>query len=104
MNLELVIITAVVLYVLVRLVYSRSDKEKVCTACGYAGYAKHAAKGSFIIEVILWLCFIIPGLIYSIWRQCSYRYICPKCNHETVIPLDSPIGRKLVEETKTRKD
>ena len=36
-------------------------------------------KGSLLIELFLWCCFVIPGLIYSLWRQCSYHSGCPYC-------------------------
>jgi len=45
----------------------------ICANCGHLGDEKQVTKGSFGIEVILWLCFLIPGLIYSLWRLSS-RY------------------------------
>jgi len=56
-------------------------------------------KGYFIVEVILWLCFILPGLIYSLWRHTTTAYnVCPKCSHPNMIPSDTPIGKKLISE------
>jgi hypothetical protein len=72
--------------------------EIVCKACGYHGTPGSITKGSFAIEVILWLCFIIPGLIYSFWRLSSRGSNCPTCGSTEVIPVDSPIGRKLLGE------
>lgn len=48
----------------------------VCTACGYVGEPTTATKGSFGVELVLWLCLIIPGLIYSIWRLSSRHDAC----------------------------
>jgi hypothetical protein len=70
--------------------------DYVCTNCGYRGFPKKVVKGSFIIEVILWLAFFIPGLIYSIWRLTSKYNACPKCLQPTMIPTDTPIGQKLI--------
>ena len=70
----------------------------ICTMCGYVGYSKKITRGSFLMEVLLWLLFIFPGLIYSVWRQVSKYKACPMCKNATMIPLDSPVGRQLREE------
>jgi predicted RNA-binding Zn-ribbon protein involved in translation (DUF1610 family) len=72
--------------------------DVICKTCGFHGSSTTATKGSFLIEVILWLCFLIPGLIYSIWRISSRSDACPKCGSSEVIPIDSPLGRKLMQE------
>lgn len=72
-------------------------KEMVCTECGYVGKPKRLTKGSALIEIILYLTFIIPGIIYSIWRLSNTVNICPKCKKESMIPMDSPRGREIVE-------
>ncbi len=64
--------------------------------CGYVGYPKKHTKGSILIEILLWLFLILPGLIYSIWRLTTKQMICPKCKNPTMIPTDSPMGAKLV--------
>jgi len=56
---------------------------------------KKTMKGSFLIEVILWLTFIIPGVIYSIWRLANTPLVCPKCGKESLIPTDTPKGVEL---------
>jgi hypothetical protein len=73
-------------------------KEMICSSCGYVGNSKMNAKGSIGIEIVLWLCFIIPGLIYSLWRQSSYHPICPKCGNPSMIPIDTPRGEKMLAE------
>ena len=71
----------------------------ICTNCGFSGPGKRSMKGSFIIELGLWLFLIIPGLIYSIWRQGTKAYnVCPKCSYPNMIPSDTPIGKKLISE------
>lgn len=72
--------------------------EIVCTSCGYVGEPRAITKGSIWIEVVLWLCFLIPGLIYSIWRLSSRHDGCPSCGHTTLIPIDSPMAQKFVRE------
>ena len=72
--------------------------DLVCTTCGHVGKATSITKGSFLIEVVLWLCFLIPGLIYSIWRVTTRTKGCAKCGSPSVIPVDSPVGRKLLSD------
>ncbi len=72
--------------------------KMICTECGFTGKPKLQAKGSMAMEIVLWLLFLIPGFIYSMWRLTSKQKVCPKCQHPNMIPLDSPRGQKLAEE------
>lgn len=74
--------------------------QSICTQCGHVGNPKKVTKGSFIIEIILWCLFLVPGLIYTIWRVSSRYKVCPNCKG-TMIPTDSPVGKKLIAEHKT---
>jgi hypothetical protein len=73
-------------------------KEIVCTACGTRGWGKTVTKGSIFIELFLWLCLLVPGLIYSIWRLTSRHKACEACGNTSIVPVDSPIGKKLLAE------
>ena len=55
-----------------------------CTSC-HNQTSKPQTKGSGWIEFILWICYIIPGVIYSIWRR-SGASTCPFCKNNTLIP------------------
>lgn len=55
-----------------------------CGSCKYQGKGKSVVKGSIFIEIILWFFFLVPGLIYSIWRLTSKFYVCPKCGSNYV--------------------
>lgn len=72
------------------------SNQLICPACGtQTDAAMTKTKGSTGIELILWLCFIIPGLIYSIWRMNSKYDVCPACKQPGMIPLNSPNGQRL---------
>ena len=75
-------------------------KEMICTQCGNVGYGKTITKGSIIIEFLCYCMFIIPGLIYSIWRLTTRYTACKVCESKDIIPVDSPRGKKLTEEHK----
>jgi hypothetical protein len=72
----------------------------ICTTCKSVGNPKTTVKGSFVIELILWLCFLLPGLIYTTWRLTSKSHtVCPKCLNPTMIPLNTPYGKQIYNES-----
>lgn len=80
---------------------SGSDSvPSVCPACGTQGEPARKTRGSILIEVILWLCFIIPGLVYSIWRMGSRYEVCPACGQPGMIPINSPNGQRLAAQSR----
>jgi hypothetical protein len=58
-----------------------------CTNCEFEGEAKTYTPGSILIELILWFFFLIPGLIYSIWRIGSRQKVCPRCGWKNCIKI-----------------
>ncbi|MBW2044324.1 MAG: zinc ribbon domain-containing protein [Deltaproteobacteria bacterium] len=61
-----------------------------CTSCGYTG--KPARVGwdfsSLLIAIILLLCFIIPGIIYIIWRDGQAGQLCcRKCKNKQIVKI-----------------
>ena len=75
-----------------------TKKQLICTDCGSIGKTKKQCKGNLAIEIILWICYIVPGLIYTIWRQTTYRQVCKVCGSEDVVPVDSPVGIRMQKE------
>lgn len=71
---------------------------KICTKCGTTTKGKTITKGSFFIELILWLCFFVPGIIYSMWRLSTRYEACPECGAVDLVPVNSPAGKKLSEQ------
>jgi len=67
-----------------------SDGRMLCPHCGTLDNPICETRGSFAVELLLWLCFIVPGLIYSAWRLSNRYYACRACGHEGLLPLDSP--------------
>jgi len=79
---------------------AKKAQDLLCTNCGCQGKPKLRVKGSFFIEIILWLFFIVPGLIYTIWRLTTKQNVCVKCGSENLIPLDSPKAQQVLAELK----
>lgn len=84
------------------MVFRKGGKETgyICTQCGLQ--AKPITKGSIFIEIILWLCFLVPGLIYSIWRHSSRSKGCPDCRTQSMVIKDGPIGKLIINGKKTK--
>ena len=75
----------------------RLKRLHVCTVCFSSVYPKLSTYGSFIIEVILWFFFLVPGLIYTLWRITTRHTRCPVCGSHLIIPADSPRGKVLID-------
>ena len=75
---------------------ANSDESNICTYCGYRGYPILAPSGHIFFEVVLWLCYIVPGIIYSIWRRVRPKEICPECKHPSMISAYSAKARQMM--------
>lgn len=71
----------------------------ICTRCGHMGEPRSETPGRLIIEIVLWLSFILPGFIYSMWRGHARHDVCRACGSREIVPTDTPIGRRLLNET-----
>jgi hypothetical protein len=71
---------------------------KLCRNCGCVGKPKRWTKGSFLIEVVLWIIILPVGFLYSIWRLTTRCDVCLKCGSTNLLPADSPVARKLLRE------
>ncbi len=58
----------------------------LCKHCGDTTSGKSVKPGSGWIELILWLTYIFPGVLYSIWRISNTRLVCNICGAGNLIP------------------
>lgn len=72
-------------------------KKMVCLECGTHARPKEAYKGNAILEIFLWLMFIIPGFLYTIYRSTSGYPVCKNCKSSRVVPEDSIMAKQLLE-------
>lgn len=85
-----------ILLVLSALVFSLAvirharQPEMYCPQCGMVGTPASAAKGSWIVQLVLLACLIVPGLIYWAWRFGPRQQICAHCRQSGLIPANSP--------------
>lgn len=73
-------------------------EKYICTNCGYQGRPITITRGGLGTEIILWILFIVPGLLYSMWRMSTKYSACPKCKKQTMISIDSLMGKKILSE------
>ena len=93
-------------YKIIRNIFGHKGKisetgSMICPVCGTRGEPKQITKGSTAIELILWLCFAVPGLIYSIWRLSSRQPGCPSCGTVGMIGVNTPNGKMLLQKQQT---
>jgi hypothetical protein len=67
----------------------------ICRNCGSCDAPKTVSPRSIWIEIILWFSYLIPGVIYTLWCHYQTYIACNKCGSRDIVPLDSPVGRKL---------
>lgn len=72
----------------------------VCENCYYVGRTRIITKGSPVVEFLLWVFFIIPGIIYSMWMRITRFEVCPQCESQNIVPFNSPRGKKLFTENR----
>ena len=71
-------------------------KEYICESCGCRNTAERHTKGSFSIELVLWLFLLLPGLLYGIWRMATRTYVCQQC-HGNAVALASAKGQMALQ-------
>ena len=85
-----VLVAAIVWFVISQIVSGyKTGTARHCKTCGVDGEPKMETRGHFAIEVVLWLCFIVPGLIYSVWRLVSKHPVCASCGAAVLVPTSS---------------
>lgn len=78
----------------------KASKKFLCKSCGAVGKAKSITPGSFLIEIILWIAFIVPGILYSLYRVTKRHSACPVCKSREIIPVNSPLAVKVLAENR----
>lgn len=90
------VVAILLLFILSRL--GPAPKDFLCKSCGAVGPARRVTPGSFLLELILWLCFLVPGILYSIYRISLRHNACGNCLSRDIIPKDSPVAARMLSE------
>jgi hypothetical protein len=57
----------------------------LCTRCGETAAPNTRIAGSDRLELALWLLFLVPGLLYCVWRHIHRRRACPACGSSDLV-------------------
>lgn len=71
-------------------------KRVICDRCETLTKPDKFVPGHFLVEVALWLCFLLPGVLYSLWRFTNKRLVCSACGSDQLVPLTSPKGKRII--------
>lgn len=69
-----------------------------CPNCGAVGAPVTVTRGSLLVELVLWLMMVLPGVLYSVWRLTTRHQACPVCKAAGMIPVESPRARAALRE------
>jgi len=72
------------------------QKRTICARCETLTKPEKFVPGSFLVEIALWICLLLPGILYSLWRFTNKRMICTACGSDELIPLSSPKGKRII--------
>ncbi len=71
---------------------------RICKQCGTLNNNGDTLPGSGWIELVLWLCYIVPGIIYSIWRRTKRNAACVACSSRELVQVGTPVGAELAKQ------
>jgi hypothetical protein len=73
---------------------------RLCLQCGEIGRPRIATRGGGVmgclLTVVLLCLAVIPGILYLLWQHSTKHQVCAKCGALTLVPLDSPVARKML--------
>jgi len=76
----------------------REQTYRICGSCGELGLPKDYAKGQDWVGYLLLLLFCFPGFIYLLWNSSTKYSGCAECGGKEILGLESPMGKKLIEQ------
>lgn len=93
-----IVVTAIV--VAMKSLEKAFQKEKLCPHCYYQGKFTKRLGGNAAVELLLYMFFILPGIVYTSHRHRSSKDICPECDQDQGLPIKSKRAIELLEQRK----
>lgn len=78
---------------------SNPSNWMVCKSCEEVDTPVESMPGNGWVEAILYLFYIAPGVIYSVWRRKGKKKVCSACGSSDVVPAASRAGRRILGDT-----
>lgn len=73
-----------------------SGEDYICAHCGFMGSPVRVNRGHIYIEIFMWFCLVVPGVIYSVWRRIRKKGVCPECLNPEMISIYSQKARRMM--------
>ena len=67
----------------------------ICKTCEEQVSLVNTTPGSIWVEIVLWMLFCAPGLVYSVWRLSKRRLVCSQCMGSDLVHESSAAGRRI---------
>lgn len=68
----------------------------VCQNCEEVGRVIIHMPGSNILEIVLFLCYLVPGIIYAVWRRQSKKQVCGACGSDRIVAAKTRVGLSII--------
>jgi len=72
------------------------EKKYFCKECHAVGTAAVHTPGNIVLELIAWCLMILPGILYTLWRNSAKKNVCKACGSEHIISVKLPLAKKLM--------
>ena len=72
--------------------------EIFCRNCGHFGEPERSNRGHVLISLLLLCTFIIPGIIYIVWRRSDPHLRCERCGSIDTVAHNSPYAAQLLND------
>jgi hypothetical protein len=69
---------------------------KYCLDCGFVGEPEQYTPGTLSKEIGLWCFFIVPGIIYSVWRSLCQHERCAICGNRRLVTTSSQAAQTAI--------
>lgn len=95
-----IIVLAIIGFLIYRILTSDDSpsEEMVCRQCESVGTPEKEMPGNLAFGCALFFFFVVPGILYSIWRLTNKTNVCQFCGSEDLVPKHSPAGERIIEE------
>lgn len=92
------VVALAIVFLFVAVILSSAKKASTpyaCTRCHSVAPARMLNPGSLLTEILLFCLFVVPWIIYAIWRRQARKLVCSVCGADAIVPVTSPEGARI---------
>jgi hypothetical protein len=75
---------------------SFAGNTAVCKNCEEIGQVGVKLPGSGWVEFVLYLLWIAPGILYSVWRRKGTKQVCAACGSDQLVAAKTRAGKQII--------